>query len=127
LCENEYLIQIGKKELFESHLFVIIKNYIINEGERYFMSLNIIAKEEQNSFISEFKDTKYQELLAIKKEQRSLSSEINSIKFQNQKQSIVSPTDGYVAKLMINTIGGVVSPAEKLISKITRSRYERNC
>jgi len=45
---------------------------------------------------------------------------IIAIKFQNQKQSIVSPTDGYVAKLMINTIGGVVTPAEKLISIVPK-------
>jgi hemolysin D len=80
----------------------------------------IEIEQEKNSFISEFKDTKYQELLTLKKELRNLQSEINAIKFQNQKQSIISPTDGYVAKLMINTIGGVVTPAEKLISIVPK-------
>ena len=80
----------------------------------------IEIEQEKNSFISEFKDTKYQELLNLKKELRNLQSEINVIKFQNQKQSIISPTDGYVAKLMINTIGGVVTPAEKLISIVPK-------
>jgi hemolysin D len=80
----------------------------------------IEIEQEKNSFISEFKDIKYQELLNLKKELRNLQSEINAIKFQNQKQSIVSPTDGYVAKLMINTIGGVVTPAEKLISIVPK-------
>jgi hemolysin D len=80
----------------------------------------IEIEQEKNSFISEFKDTKYQELLNLKKELRNLQSEINAIKFQNQKQSIISPTDGYVAKLMINTIGGVVTPAEKLISIVPK-------
>ncbi|GGD32826.1 hypothetical protein GCM10012288_03440 [Malaciobacter pacificus] len=51
--------------------------------------------------INQFKDTKYQELQTIQKEARNLESQINAIKFQNQKQSIVSPTDGYVAKLII--------------------------
>jgi hemolysin D len=80
----------------------------------------IEIEQEKNSFISEFKDTKYQELLSLKKELRNLQSEINAITFQNQKQSIISPTDGYVSKLMINTIGGVVSPAEKLISIVPK-------
>jgi hemolysin D len=80
----------------------------------------IEIEQEKNSFISEFKDTKYQELLNLKKELRNLQSEINAIKFQNQKQSIISPTDGYVAKLMINTIGGVVSAHEKLISIVPK-------
>ena len=77
-------------------------------------------QDEKLSFLSQFKDTKYQELLSIKKEQRNLESEINAIKFQNKKQSIVSPTDGFVAKMMINTIGGVVTPAEKLISIVPK-------
>jgi len=34
------------------------------------------------------------------KEQRNLESEINAIKFQNKKQSIISPTDGFVAKMI---------------------------
>ena len=83
----------------------------------------IEIEQEKNSFISEFKDTKYQELLTLKKELRNLQSQINmlnAIKIQNQKQTIISPTDGYVAKLMINTIGGVVSPAEKLISIVPK-------
>jgi hemolysin D len=70
--------------------------------------------------INQYKDTKYQELQTIQKEARNLESQINAIKFQNQKQSIVSPRDGYVAKLMINTIGGVVTPAEKLISIVPK-------
>lgn len=72
-------------------------------------------EQEKNSFISQFKDTKYQELQTIQKESRSLQSDINAI-----KQSIISPTDGYVAKFMINTIGGVVTPVEKLISIVPK-------
>lgn len=73
-------------------------------------------KEEKLVFINQFKDTKYQELLTLKKEARNLQSEINAINFKNQKQSIVSP----FAKLMINTVGGVVTPAEKLISIVPK-------
>lgn len=82
--------------------------------------IKISSKEERLSFISQFKDTKYQELLTLKKELRTLDSQINAINFQNQKQSIISPVDGYVAKLMINTVGGVVTPAEKLISIVPK-------
>ena len=57
------------------------------------MSYNEL-KKEKSSFINQFKDTKYQELQTIQKEVRNLESQINAIKFQNQKQSIVSPTDG---------------------------------
>lgn len=77
--------------------------------------LRLTIEQEKNSFISQFKDTKYQELQTIQKESRSLQSDINAI-----KQSIISPTDGYVAKFMINTIGGVVTPVEKLISIVPK-------
>ena len=105
-----------EKNIINSQQEVKIAKYKVDESKK---RINEI-QEEKSSFISQFKDTKYQELLNLKKEQRSLSSEINSIKFQNQKQSIVSPTDGYVAKMMINTIGGVVTPAEKLISIVPK-------
>lgn len=105
-----------EKNIINSQQEVKIAKYKVDESKK---RINEI-QEEKSSFISQFKDTKYQELLTLKKEQRSLSSEINSIKFQNQKQSIVSPTDGYVAKMMINTIGGVVTPAEKLISIVPK-------
>lgn len=78
------------------------------------------AQEEKSSFINQFKDTKYQELLAIQKELRNVQSQVNAINFQNQKQSIISPSDGYIAKMMINTIGAVVSTHEKLISIVPK-------
>ena len=93
-----------------------MSRFKINETSKRIAEL----KEERLSFINQFKDTKYQELLTLKKELRTLDSQINAINFQNQKQSIVSPVDGYVAKLMINTVGGVVTPAEKLISIVPK-------
>lgn len=90
--------------------------YKINESSKRINEL----KKEKLSFINEFKDQKYQELLNIKREVRNLQSQINAINFQNQKQSIVAPDDGYIAKIMINTVGGVVTPAEKLISLVPK-------
>jgi len=105
-----------QKEILNLKEQINMASYKVEEANKKIIE----TKEEKNSFISQFKDTKYQELQTIQKEARNLQSEINAIKFQNQKQSIVSPTDGYVAKLMINTIGGVVSPAEKLISIVPK-------
>jgi hemolysin D len=105
-----------QKEILNLKEQINMASYKIEEANKKIIE----TKEEKNSFISQFKDTKYQELQTIQKEARNLQSEINAIKFQNQKQSIISPTDGYVAKLMINTIGGVVTPAEKLISIVPK-------
>ena len=54
-------------------------------------------------------------LLKNAKEATLLKVEIDSIEFRKAKQRITSPVDGYVSKLMVHTIGGVVTPAEKLI------------
>ena len=95
---------------------VRISKYKITETHKKIEEI----KEEKNAFINQFKDNKYTELLTLKKEKRNLHSQIKAIRFQNQKQSIISPSDGYIAKLMINTIGGVVTPAEKLISLVPK-------
>lgn len=46
----------------------------------------------------------------------SLESDIEQIKFRNQKQKITSPVDGYVNTMLIHTISGVVTPAKELLT-----------
>ena len=105
-----------QKNILDLQQQVNIASFKVEESQK---RINEI-QEEKSSFINQFKDTKYQELLAIQKELRNVQSQVNAINFQNQKQSIISPTDGYIAKMMINTIGGVVTPAEKLISIVPK-------
>ncbi len=114
IAKNDY--EELQKEILSLKEELNIASFKIEEANKKVVEI----KEETKSFISQFKDTKYQELQTIQKEQRTLLSDINAINFQNKKQSIISPTDGYVAKLMINTIGGVVTPAEKLISIVPK-------
>jgi len=63
-----------------------------------------------------FKSETLKELADKQKQEVQIKSEVEQIEFKNKKQSITSPVDGYVDKLLIHTIGGVVTPAEKLIS-----------
>lgn len=63
-----------------------------------------------------FKSKLYSALLEIEKRIVALQSEIETIEFKKRKQIIQSPVDGIVAKLMVNTVGAVVTPAEKLVS-----------
>lgn len=42
------------------------------------------------------------------------------IQLEKQKQIIKSPTDGYIGQIFIHTIGGVVTPAEKLMSVVPK-------
>lgn len=43
-----------------------------------------------------------------------LQASADEITFKNTKQTLVSPCDGYVDKLFIHTLGGVVTPAQEL-------------
>jgi len=72
---------------------------------------NEIAYTKQN-----FKSETLKELADKQKQETQIKSEVEQYEFKNKKQSITSPVDGYVDKLLIHTVGGVVTPAEKLIS-----------
>lgn len=67
------------------------------------------------------------------KESTELSHEINSlyaslnqvrnkrIQLEKQRQVLTSPIDGYVNKILIHTIGGVVTPAEKIMTIVPKN------
>lgn len=67
-----------------------------------------------------YKDKLLAELTKKRKEATLLKVKVESIKFKKAKQAISSPVDGYVSKIMVHTIGGVVTPAEKLISIVPK-------
>lgn len=50
------------------------------------------------------------------KQANELEANIKEIEFKKQQQNIISPVDGYVNTMLVHTIGGVVTPAEKVIS-----------
>jgi hemolysin D len=112
---------IAKKEYDETQ-----KN-IINLSEQIFQTeekiteakhrLNEIVKEEQiytQKLMSEW----FSMLVEKQKEARNLESEINAIEFQTRQQQIKSPLNAYVGKLLVHTEGGVVTPAEKLLTLV---------
>lgn len=65
-----------------------------------------------------FKTTILKETSDKQKQVTELAAEIEKTSFRNEKQSIVSPVDGHVSDLMIHTIGGVVTPAQKILSVV---------
>lgn len=76
------------------------------------------VEHEAKVYVEQTISTWFNQLLDKKKELRALESEINAISFQNRQQQIKAPLSGYIGKLMVNTEGGVVTPAEKLISLV---------
>jgi len=65
---------------------------------------------------SDFK-TKNLDLLAnTQKQIKELEANKEEIEFSNINQKILAPTDGYIDKLLIHTLGAVVTPAQELIA-----------
>ncbi len=72
---------------------------------------------KQKKMIKFSNNTKYYtELVKISQEKNKLISEVKTLHLQKDKYNILSPVDGYILKLDINTKEGVVTPAQKLIT-----------
>lgn len=67
---------------------------------------------------SNFKTQNFNELADRDKRATEMEANIEEIEFRKAQQNIVSPVDGYVNTLLIHTKGGVVTPAQKLISVV---------
>jgi len=75
-------------------------------------------KEEIAYISANFKETNLKDLSEREKQATQLDAQIQQASFKNTKQKIVAPVDGFVNSLLIHTVGGVVTPAEKLISVV---------
>lgn len=77
-------------------------------------------KQQINNEIAQIKaDFKAQNLTVLSDTQKKineLEASKEQIEFSNINQKITAPCDGYIDKLMIHTIGGVVTPAQELIA-----------
>ncbi|MDR0762499.1 MAG: HlyD family type I secretion periplasmic adaptor subunit [Campylobacteraceae bacterium] len=110
---------IAKREYEETQ-----KN-IINLSEQLFQSEQKISEinhrldeieKEQRVYIQKMMSEWFSMLVEKQKESRELESQINAIGFQNRQQQIKAPLNGYIGKLLVHTEGGVVTPAEKLLT-----------
>ena len=68
------------------------------------------------AYINEnFKTTSLKEFSDKHKQSTEIKAEMDKTSFRNEKQRILSPVEGYVANLFVHTVGGVVTPAQKLM------------
>lgn len=74
------------------------------------------TQEEADYIRSNFKTQNFNELADRDKQANELDANIKEIEFRKQQQNIVAPVDGYVNTLLVHTTGGVVTPAQKLVS-----------
>lgn len=69
-----------------------------------------LKEDERNRLLSELPEKRRKQL--------DLQANVEKSTFVTGRQQILSPVDGYVNKLLIHTVGGIVTPAEKLISVV---------
>ena len=77
-------------------------------------------REQKRLVTQEYRSRLLEELTQKRKEATELRVAIEAIEFKSAKQRLRAPVDGYVGKLMVHTVGGVVTPAEKLISIVPK-------
>jgi len=97
-----------------------VQNYSGNliSAQHKIKELNANARRVQSELrviIETEHDKNLQESTEKQNKLNYLKANIEKTTYVNAKQQIVAPVDGFINKLFIHTIGGVVSPAEKLI------------
>jgi len=124
----------SKKVRLEQVLDIIAHNEyeqvceaVINHEEQAAMKLHEISQSkakiaelhnQKNLYAKQFKNRLLETLTQKRIEASQLKAEVESIAFKKSKQYITSPVDGHIGKLYVHTVGGVVTPAEKLMSII---------
>ncbi len=121
---KEVLDIIAKKEYEEAQNQRIeyqeqlsMKEHVISQsnGKQHELTqqLRLVTQEYRNKLLTE--------LTQKSKEATALRTEVQTIAFRHAKQHITAPVDGYIGKLLVHTVGGVVTPAEKLVTLIPKN------
>jgi hemolysin D len=76
----------------------------------------IQTQEEIQHIEQEFKTNNLKDLAEKQKQTAELEAKLKVSTFQNSQKMVLSPVEGNVDTLFIHTVGGVVTPAEKLLS-----------
>lgn len=96
-----------------------IQNYAANESKlnyklRELNTSKAQAKADLLSMMAEFKSNNLQELSRKKMDTAKFKADTDTLAFKNSKQKLLAPCNGYVDKLFVHTIGGVVQSAQQL-------------
>ena len=116
---NNVIDLIAKDDLEKVQADIISYRSNIEELDYKLQELNHQKSQilEESSYIkSNFKTQNLSQLSERQKQVTEIKSSIQQAAFKNRKQQIVSPVDGYVNTLLIHTVGGIVTPAQKLIA-----------
>ena len=114
IAKKEY--EDAKNQRVEYQEQLTMKEHVIAQSQGKLNELNqqlhLVTQEYRNKLLTD--------LTQKSKEATSLRTEVETTQFRNAKQQIIAPVDGYVGKLLVHTVGGVVTPAEKLLTLIPK-------
>lgn len=114
IAKSDY--EAAQKEVIEYRQQALMKEHEITQLQEKLNEL-----DEQKILVTQtYQNKLLEELTQKRKDATLLKVEIEAIEFKNTKQRLTSPVEGYVGKLMVHTVGGVVTPAEKLITIIPK-------
>jgi len=86
-----------------------------NQVEEYMLRLERVMREI-DTIKSEFSEKLLVEAGSSLQQENLLTSEITAVKFKKSKRFITSPVNGYVHLIAVKTVGGIITPAQPLIS-----------
>ena len=114
IAKKEY--EDAKNQRIEYQEQLTMKEHVIAQSQgklnELTQQLRLVTQEYRNRLLAE--------LTQKSKEATSLRTEVETTQFRNAKQQIIAPVDGTIGKLLVHTVGGVVTPAEKLLTLIPK-------
>ena len=110
LAENRYRDKV--KERLQTEKELELKGAQVEEGAWKVQRV----REEMETFRNSFREKLLAELSGNLQGRNTLESEVNSIHFRKQKRQIAAPVNGTVHQLHVKTVGGVVTPAQPVVS-----------
>jgi hemolysin D len=78
------------------------------------------AEKNHRALVSEFQQTKRAELSAMETKAASLVQDVTKAGQKADLQRLTAPIDGVVQQLAVHTVGGVVTPAQQLLTVVPR-------
>lgn len=116
------IIAVTEYETTKSEVYSYSKTVETLESKDTELKHHHIQLGEELYYIKEnFKNEKLLELSEMQQQAMALEAQIEKIDFVNRKQKILSPVDGFVSDMKIHTVGGVVTPAQEIMTIVPKN------
>jgi hemolysin D len=93
---------------------------LAGQKNRLLQDMAVLAEAEKNhrALVSEFQQTRQVELSTWETKAASLVQDVTKAGQKAELQRLVSPIDGVVQQLAVHTVGGIVTPAQPLLTVV---------